>query len=243
MKKQKKFFSIQNLNVVINNIEIIKNLNLNLKKGEIHVIMGPNGSGKSTLSKVVVGYPFYEISKGSIIFKNELISKISPKNISKLGIFLGFQYPLDIPVNFFDFLMALYQINKGSSWGDAWDNVSEKFYSFKFNEDDWSRNMNEGFSGGERKKIEILQMLLLNPDLILLDEIDSGVDVDSLKLISKRINEFMTSEKGLILVTHHINITRYIKPDFVHIMKKGSIILSGGYELAKKVSKEGFSNF
>lgn len=103
--------------------------------------------------------------------------------------------------------------------------------------------MNEGFSGGERKKIEILQMLILNPDLILLDEIDSGVDVDSLKIISKRINEFMTLKKGLILITHHINITRYIKPDFVHIMKNGSIVLSGGYELAKKVSKEGFVNF
>ena len=243
MIKKDEFFSIQNLTIAVNTNKIIKNLNFNIKKGEIHVIMGPNGSGKSTLSKVSVGYPHYDILRGDIIFKNSLISQISPIAISKLGIFLGFQYPLDIPVNFFDFLMSLYQVNSGGSIENGWNQISEKFNSFNFDEKIWNRNINEGFSGGERKKIEILQMLLLNPELVLLDEIDSGVDIDSLKIISRKINEFMTPKRGLLLVTHHINIIRYIKPDFVHIMKNGSIILSGGYDLAKKVSKQGFQYF
>ena len=250
MYKESNFLTIQNLNVSIKNKDlfILNNIYLKIKKGKFHMILGPNGSGKSTLSKIIIGHPLYTIKKGKIIFKDKIINNIKPEIICFLGIFLAFQYPLDLPVNFFDYIALLFNNEKKNPNGIQdfsiwWENVKKLCYFYGFTDDYFNRNINEDFSGGERKRTEILQMLLLNPDLVILDEIDSGVDIDSLDFIMNEIKHFLTPEKSLIFITHHLNIVRYLKPDFIHIIKNGLIVQTGSFNLLEKIVSQGFTCF
>jgi Fe-S cluster assembly ATP-binding protein len=238
---------IKNLRVSINENEILKNLNLKINKGEIHAIMGPNGSGKSTFSKVLAGHPAYSVLNGDIFFKGLSILELEPEERSHLGIFLAFQYPIEIPgVSNEDFLRLAY-------------NSKQKFYNKreidpiefltviteKLNEVNMSplflsRNVNEGFSGGEKKRNEILQMILLDSELSILDETDSGLDIDALKIISNGINKFMNSSKSIILITHYQRLLDYINPTYVHVMQDGKIIKTGSAELAKELENKGY---
>ena len=240
---------IENLHVEVNNKKIIKGLNLSIKKGEKHAIMGPNGSGKSTLAKVIAGHPLYKITQGSIYFKDKNITDFSPEKRAQEGIFLAFQYPLEIPgVNNLDFLRSAfnarlkYQGKQELDPLDFFEFINEKVKQIDLNDEFLNRNVNEGFSGGEKKKNEILQMCLLNNELSILDETDSGLDIDALKSIAKRINNFFNEKKSLILITHYQRLLDYIIPDFIHIMKDGKIIQTGNADLAQQLEQDGYTN-
>lgn len=228
--------------------EILRGVSLKIKKGEIHAVMGPNGGGKSTLAQVVMGHPGYVITKGNIFANGINITKFPPDKRAKQGIFLGFQYPVEVPgVNFANFLrMAVNEkiTDKNDKVSPiAFRNrMSEKAKKLVFSEDITKRFLNEGFSGGEKKKAEILQLALLKPDFAILDEPDSGLDVDALKYISKSINA-LDYPLGLLLITHYQRILHYIKPDFVHILINGKIIKSGDATLAKQIEKSGYEKF
>lgn len=238
---------IKDLQVSINENEILKNLNLTVKEGEIHAIMGPNGSGKSTFSKVLAGHPAYNILKGDILFKGMSILNFDPDQRSHLGIFLAFQYPLEIPgVSNEDFLRLAYN-SKQKFYNKAEVDpleflgiINKKLQSINMSPIFLTRNVNEGFSGGEKKRNEILQMILLDSELAILDETDSGLDIDALRTISTGINTFMTSSKSLILITHYQRLLEYIKPNFVHVMQDGKIIKTGSAELAEELEKKGY---
>ena len=247
MNKVDTILEIRNLRASINESEILKNLNLVVNKGEIHAIMGPNGSGKSTLSKVVAGHPAYSIISGDIIYEGKSILNLEPEERSHLGIFLAFQYPIEIPgVSNEDFLYLSYNaklkaLNKNEiSPIEFFSIVSEKLKIVDMSPTFLSRNVNEGFSGGEKKRNEIVQMLLLDSKLSILDETDSGLDIDALKIISNGIRVFMNEEKAIILITHYQRLLDYVKPDFIHVMKDGKIIKTGSAELAKQLEKKGY---
>ena len=238
---------VKDLTVAINDNQILNNLNLTIRPGEIHAIMGPNGSGKSTFSKVLVGHPSYTIKHGDIFFNNSHINNLDPETRSHLGIFLAFQYPIEIPgVSNEDFLRLAYNskqkyLNQNELTPiEFLAIVNEKLKLVKMSSIFLSRNVNEGFSGGEKKRNEILQMLLLDPTLAILDETDSGLDIDALKIISNGVNLFMTKNKGLILITHYQRLLNYIKPNFVHVMQHGKIIKTGSSELANELEKKGY---
>jgi Fe-S cluster assembly ATP-binding protein len=238
---------IKDLKACINNNEILRNLNLTINRGEIHAIMGPNGSGKSTFSKIIAGHPAYEILGGDIIFKGSSILELDPEERSHLGIFLAFQYPIEIPgVSNEDFLRLAYNskqkfLNKPEVDPiEFFSIITEKLKSVNMSSIFLSRNVNEGFSGGEKKRNEILQMILLESELSILDETDSGLDIDALKIISKGINSFMDSNKAIILITHYQRLLDYIKPDYVHVMQHGKIIKTGNAELAKELEIKGY---
>ena len=247
MSKVDIILEIKNLRASINESEILKNLNLVVNKGEIHAIMGPNGSGKSTLSKVVAGHPAYSISSGDIIYEGKSILNLEPEERSHLGIFLAFQYPIEIPgVSNEDFLYLSYNsklkaLNKDEiSPIEFFSIISEKLKIVDMSSTFLSRNVNEGFSGGEKKRNEIVQMLLLDSKLSILDETDSGLDIDALKIISNGIRIFMNEEKAIILITHYQRLLDYVKPNFIHVMKDGKIIKTGSAELAKELEKKGY---
>ena len=238
---------IKNLHASINQIKILNGLNLVVKSGEIHAIMGTNGSGKSTLSKVLTGHPSYELNKGTIFFENKDISLLSPEERAQLGIFLAFQYPVEIPgVSNEEFLRIAYNLKQKSqnlkqlNPIEFFEIVNSKLGTSTISGDFLNRNVNEGFSGGEKKRNEILQMTILDPKLAILDETDSGLDIDALRNLSTGINNFMSKEKSLILITHYQRLLDYIKPDFVHIMHKGKIIKTGDATLALKLEREGY---
>lgn len=238
---------IKNLQVSINDTEILKNLNLTVKKGEIHAIMGPNGSGKSTFSKVLAGHPSYFVSNGDICFKGRSILEFDPEERSHLGIFLAFQYPIEIPgVSNEDFLRLSYNAKQKFYNKPELDPIeflgviNDKLKFVNMSPIFLSRNVNEGFSGGEKKRNEILQMILLDSELAILDETDSGLDIDALKTISMGINNFMTPSKSIILITHYQRLLDYIKPNFVHVMQNGRIIKTGPAELAIELEKKGY---
>ncbi|MDH3004947.1 MAG: Fe-S cluster assembly ATPase SufC [Candidatus Shikimatogenerans sp. JK-2022] len=226
---------IKKLFCSIKNIKIINNLNLNIKKGEVHILMGPNGSGKSTLSYIITGKPNYKIDKGEIFFLNKKINFLSPYERSKKGIFLSFQNPIEIEgVTMYNFIKNLYKKKK-----------IKKILKFckilKINKKKLKRFFNLGFSGGEKKKNEILLMLILKPKFIILDEIDSGLDLDTLKLIFKIIKIFIKKKnKSLLIITHNTNILKYIEPNYVHIMYKGKIEKTGKKNLIKEIEKKGY---
>ena len=241
--------SIENLKAKIDNKEILKGLNLKINAGEVHAIMGPNGSGKSTLSNILSGKKGYEI-EGVVDFNNENLLNLETEERAHKGIFLAFQYPLEIPgVNTNTFLKtSLNAIKKarGEKELDALEFlklIKEKSKELKFDEKILSRQLNVGFSGGEKKKNEILQMSILNPKLSILDETDSGLDIDALRIVSEGVNSLRTKDNSFLIITHYQRLLDYIKPDFVHVLKNGQIIKSGGPELAMDLEKKGYEDF
>lgn len=228
-------------------VEILKGLNLEVKKGEVHAIMGPNGSGKSTLSKVIAGHPAYEVTKGQILFDGLDIMDLDPEERARLGLFLAFQYPIEIPgVNNQTFLRMSYNAiakAKGEEEMDPLefeDFIASKLVDIKMDESFLNRSVNTGFSGGEKKRNEILQMAVLNPKLALLDETDSGLDIDALQVVSEGINLLRSAENSFILITHYQRMLNYVKPDIVHVMIDGQIVKSGDKSLALKLEEQGY---
>ena len=238
---------VKDLRVSINEHEILKNLNLKINKGEIHAIMGPNGSGKSTFSKVLAGHPAYSVFQGNIFFKGSSILDLEPEQRSHLGIFLAFQYPIEIPgVSNEDFLRLAYNSKQKFYNKPEVDPIeflsiiNKKLTLVNMSPIFLSRNVNEGFSGGEKKRNEILQMILLDSELAILDETDSGLDIDALKTISMGINNFMNSSKSILLITHYQRLLDYVKPTYVHVMQDGKIIKTGSAKLAKELEDKGY---
>ena len=235
---------IENLTVEVSGKIILKDFNLEIKSGEIHAIMGPNGTGKSTLTKVIMGDTNYKIIKGKIIYNGKVINKMPVNERAKIGIFLGMQMPVAVEgVSNADFLRSALRAKEGDnfkllSFIREVEDLTKKLYMDK---NMIHRGINDGFSGGERKKNEILQMNILKPNIVLLDEIDSGLDVDSLKLVGESVMDYYNDKKpAILLVTHYQRLLDYIKPDFIHIMKDGHIVLSGDKSLALKIEKEGY---
>jgi Fe-S cluster assembly ATP-binding protein len=238
---------IRDLQVSINGNEILKKLSLTVYRGEIHAIMGPNGSGKSTFSKVLAGHPAYSVIDGEIFFKGSSILDLDPEERSHLGIFLAFQYPIEIPgVSNEDFLRLAYNSKQKFYSKPELDPleflgvIAEKLKLVQMSSSFLSRNVNEGFSGGEKKRNEILQMILLDSDLSILDETDSGLDIDALKIISNGINNFMNPTKSIILITHYQRLLDYVNPTYVHVMQNGKIIKTGSANLAKELENKGY---
>jgi len=241
--KEKNILEIINLHVEVENKEILKGINLNLEIGKINALMGPNGSGKSTLVNTIMGHPKYIVTKGKILYEGKEITKLSPDKRAKLGIFLSFQYPREISgVTVSKFLKtALKETKPDFSLYEFKKKLKEKREILEIPESMTERYLNEGFSGGEKKKNEILQMLTLDPKLIILDETDSGLDVDSLKTVAKGVNEIKSEKKSILLITHYKRILEYIKPDKVIIMINGKVALSGDGNLADKLEEKGYS--
>lgn len=239
--------SVRDLTANVDGTPILKGVNLEVRSGEIHAIMGPNGSGKSTFSKVLAGHPSYEVTGGEVIFQGQNLLELEPEERARSGIFLAFQYPLEIPgVSNLDFLRVAYNSRRkaqGLEEIDAFDFddlIEEKLDVVKMNPSFLSRSLNEGFSGGEKKRNEILQMALLEPKLGILDETDSGLDIDALRIVANGVNQLASPENCTILITHYQRLLDYIVPDFVHVMANGQIITSGGKELALKLESGGY---
>lgn len=227
--------------------EILRGLSLEVKPGEVHAIMGPNGSGKSTLANILAGREEYEVSEGSVTFLDNDLLALAPEDRAALGLFLAFQYPVEIPgVNNTYFLKAaLNSIRKkrGESELDAFDFMKlmkELTKTLDMDENFLKRSVNEGFSGGEKKRNEILQMLVLQPKLMILDETDSGLDIDALQIVSRGVNLLRSPERAMILVTHYQRLLNYIVPDYVHVLMDGKIVASGGKELALELEEKGY---
>ena len=239
--------NIQDLHAKVEDKEILKGLNLNIKAGEVHAIMGPNGSGKSTLANVLAGRNGYEVTKGSVEYDGKDLLELAPEERAWAGVFLAFQYPVEIPgVNNVYLLKAAVNAirkNRGEQELDAVEFlalVKEKMKLVKMKEDLLNRSVNEGFSGGEKKRNEIFQMAVLEPKLAILDETDSGLDIDALKIVSEGVNSLRSPERSIILVTHYQRLLDYIKPDYVHVLSNGKIIKSGGPELALELEEKGY---
>ena len=239
---------IKNLMVEVEDKLIINNFNLEVLKGELHVIMGPNGSGKSTLANTIAGHPKYSIKSGNITYKKNLINELSPEERSSLGIFLSLQYPISIPgvKNIYFLKAAINSIRKTKKQKEV--DTAEFLKMVRgmlplvgLDESFLHRSVNDGFSGGEKKRNEILQMLVLEPELSILDETDSGLDIDALKIIANGIKNYRNENRSFILITHYHRMLDFLSPDYVHILINGEIALSGGPELAQKLEEKGYS--
>ena len=235
---------IKNLHVSSENKEILKGVSLKIKPGEIHALMGPNGSGKSSLSLALMGHPRYKITSGSIKIDGKGITTLTPDKRAKLGLFLAMQYPVAVPgVSVTNFLRSSLRNLKGNvKPAEFVQTTREKMGTLKIDESFATRSINDGFSGGEKKKMEVLQLSVLKPKYAVLDETDSGLDVDALKLVAKGINDVAGPGIGILLITHYQRILRYIKPDFVHILIDGKIVKSGNHKLAERIEEEGYAN-
>jgi Fe-S cluster assembly ATP-binding protein len=248
MKNEKKVvLRIDNLHANVGNTNILKGINLTIYEGEIHAIMGKNGSGKSTLAKVIAGHPSYTVTQGDIIFDNQSILVLPPEERAQIGIFLGFQYPIEIPgVSNADFLRLSYNARqkvrslKELEPLEFFEFITAKLDVVEMDPSFLTRNVNEGFSGGEKKRNEILQMAVLEPKIAILDETDSGLDIDALKIVSKGVNDLHNSMNSIILITHYQRLLDYIIPDYVHIMQEGKIIRTGSKELALELEDKGY---
>ncbi|GBU09376.1 SufBCD Fe-S cluster assembly scaffold protein [Gammaproteobacteria bacterium] len=241
---------IENLHVSINDIKILKGISLSINQGEVHAIMGPNGSGKSTLANVISGRTEYEITQGSISFCGQDLTSLDPEERAHLGLFLAFQYPAELPgVNNLYFLKsALNSLRKarGEQELDAmefYELIQERMKTVKMDASFLKRNVNEGFSGGEKKRNEILQMLVLEPKLVVLDETDSGLDIDALKVVAEGINALRSPERSFLMITHYQRLLNYITPDVVHVLVDGMIVATGGKELALELEANGYAAF
>lgn len=238
---------IKNLHVTVAGHEILKGIDLTVNAGEVHSIMGPNGSGKSTFAKVLAGHPAYEVSGGEVVFEGNNLLELKPEARARAGIFLGFQYPIEIPgVANSQFLRLAYntvQAQRGKDELDPLefdDFVREKMKLLQMNPDFLDRSVNEGFSGGEKKRNEILQMALLDPKLAILDETDSGLDIDALRIVAGGVNQLANKDNAIVLVTHYQRLLNYIVPDYVHVMDAGRIVKTGGKELALELEARGY---
>ncbi|EDX74886.1 FeS assembly ATPase SufC [Coleofasciculus chthonoplastes PCC 7420] len=239
--------SVRNLTANVEGQQILKGLTLEVKAGEIHAIMGQNGSGKSTFSKLLAGHPAYEVTGGEVTFLGQNLLELEPEERALAGIFLAFQYPLEIPgVSNLDFLRVAYNSRRkhqGLEEIDTFDFedlIEEKLEIVKMNPSFLERSLNEGFSGGEKKRNEILQMALLEPKLAILDETDSGLDIDALKIVANGVSQLATSDNAMILITHYQRMLNYIEPDYVHVMAGGRILKTGGKELALELESRGY---
>lgn len=238
---------VRGLCASVNGIEILKGLDFTVKSGEVHAIMGPNGSGKSTFAKVLAGHTAYEVTAGSILFEGKNLFELAPEERARAGVFLAFQYPIEIPgVANNQFLRLTYNTVQGQRGKEELDPlefddfVREKMKLLEMSPDFLDRSVNEGFSGGEKKRHEILQMALLDPRLAILDETDSGLDIDALRIVSQGVNQLANQDNATVLVTHYQRLLNYIVPDFVHVMKAGRIIKSGGKALALELETRGY---
>jgi Fe-S cluster assembly ATP-binding protein len=239
---------IKNLNAGVNKKIILKDINLEINKGEFHVIMGRNGTGKSTLSNLITGKDDYYKEQGEILYNNENLIDMIPEERANKGIFMSFQYPVSIPgVNTMHFLRTAVNSIRKSQGQNEYDPAEfiklfkEKLSIVGLDESFTKRAVNDGFSGGEKKRFEILQMLLINPKLIILDETDSGLDIDALKIVSKGINDFKNSNNAFLLITHYNRILEYLEPDYVHVLLNGKIVKTGDKNLAVKLEEKGYS--
>lgn len=239
--------TVKDLTASVDGTPILKGLNLEIKAGEIHAIMGPNGSGKSTFSKILAGHPDYEVTGGEVIYKGQNLFELEANERAQAGVFLAFQYPIEIPgVTNLDFLKVAVNAHrqaKGLEELDTFDFqdlVEEKLDVVKMDASFLSRSVNEGFSGGEKKRNEILQMALLEPTLAILDETDSGLDIDALKVVANGVNQLTTPDNAVLMITHYQRLLNYIQPDFVHVMAQGQILQTGDRTLAVKLESEGY---
>ncbi|HLT50648.1 MAG TPA: Fe-S cluster assembly ATPase SufC [Arenibacter sp.] len=238
---------INNLHANIDGKEILKGINLTVNAGEVHAIMGPNGSGKSTLASVIAGKEEFDITKGEIIFENENLEDVAPEERSHKGIFLSFQYPVEIPgvsvTNFVKTAINESRKARGLEEMPAKDMlklIREKSELLEIDRKFLSRSLNEGFSGGEKKRNEIFQMFMLDPKLAILDETDSGLDIDALRIVANGVNQLKNKDNAVIMITHYQRLLEYIVPDFVHVLHEGKIVKSGGKELALELEKKGY---
>jgi len=239
---------IRNLHARVQEREILNGINLTIKPGEVHAIMGPNGSGKSTLAQVLAGRDIYEVTAGEVLFENKNLLEMAPEDRAREGVFLAFQYPVEIPgVSNMYFLRAAVNARRkhqGLEELDAFDFlelVKEKARLLGLSEDLLSRPVNEGFSGGEKKRNEVFQMAVLEPRLCILDETDSGLDIDALKAVANGINAMRSPERGMLVVTHYQRLLNYVVPDYVHVMYNGRIVRSGGKDLALELEQQGYA--
>lgn len=243
MSSKTVILDIQNLHVEVEGKEILKGVNLKIHAGEVHALMGRNGSGKSTLSYVLMGHPRYEVTKGSVYYRGQDLLALSTDERARKGIYLAFQYPVAVPgVSVSNFLRAAVKARRG---GDVpvkefRKELKECMAKLAVKDEFLSRYVNEGFSGGEKKRLEILQMALLKPEMAVLDETDSGLDIDALRTVSEGINALQTSENAVLLITHYQRMLDYVSPGFVHVMQSGQIVKSGGGELAKELEAQGY---
>ena len=240
---------IKNLHVSIEGKEILKGFDLTIEQGKVHAIMGPNGTGKSTLAYTLMGHPSYEVTEGEVIFKGQNLLELEPDERSRLGVFLAFQYPVAIPgVTVANFLRTALNArrraenpdDKGMPIPEFRKLLKEKMAMLKVDQAFAGRYLNDGFSGGEKKRAEILQMATLQPEIAILDETDSGLDIDALRIVSEGVNALLSKDLGVLVITHYQRLLNYIKPDFVHIMLDGRIVESGGPDLALHLEEQGY---
>ena len=241
-----KLLEIRDLHANIGEKEILTGLTLSVDKGEIHAIMGPNGSGKSTLANVLMGNPHYRVTSGDVLFKGQSLLELAPDERARLGLFLAFQYPVAIPgVTLVNFMRQAVNARRGQEVPirEFRESLFSKMDLLKVDQDFARRYVNDGFSGGEKKRAEMLQMAMLEPAMAVLDETDSGLDIDALRTVAEGVNTLMNPEMGLLLITHYQRLLNYIKPQFVHVLVDGRIVKSGGAELAEELEATGYDKY
>ena len=238
------YLQIKNLHARTGDIEILKGVNLEINKGEEHALMGPNGSGKSTLSSVIMGHPDYEVTEGDILLNGESILEMDPDERALAGLFLCFQYPVAIPgVSISNFMKKAVDARHPEGKAPSGPFLKEMRENMAFLDMDKSfanRGLNEGFSGGEKKRMEILQMMMFKPSIAIMDETDSGLDIDALQVVAKGVNKLRSPELGLLVITHYERILTYIEPEYLHILMEGKVVMSGGRDLVKKLEENGY---